>query len=321
MIRKILRKVHRIFLGALMRYKDFMVSRRAIESTILETIRGQQTLGQKKRLCLMAHFDAFGRFHECLQYYIRHLNERGFEIVLCSTAPRLDPHDLAAITPYCSLILRRENIGLDFASWKAALSQLTDLSRYDLLLVNNDSVFGPIFDLEPIFKAFEHSDADMGGLTDCWLKSYHLQSYFLLFKKAAFGSPAFQNFWSRVRLSYDKEAIIERYEVGVTQHFLAHHFKTFAAFPYHELRDRALEEKSFQYHKDVVKQPVNPSIYMWDVLVRDFQFPFIKGEVLKLNKFESKNAYRWRSYIPGEKKYLREMISEYLKLGHRNCVG
>lgn len=323
MIRRIARKIRNILRRSLHLYRERAIRKRLIMHTVLERIQGQAEPRSPKRLCLMAHFDETGRIHDYVQHYISHLYDLGFDVVLSSTSPSLYGHDVELIRPKCRLILRRENLGLDFASWKAALNEIPDLNSYEELLICNDSVLGPLRDLNPLFQKFRNSPLSIGGLTDCWIKRYHLQSYFLFFKREAFLSQVFRDFWDRVHLTFNKELIIERFEIGLSQHFLAHGFKLFVAFPYEEVRDKALAngKRSFQYWDLARLHPVNPSIFMWDVLLQDFDFPFIKGELLKFNKCSSLTAFRWRHMVPEAFPHVRDMIADYLKRGQRNSVG
>ena len=67
--------------------------------------------------------------------------------------------------------------------------------------------------------------ADFWGLTSGFLRRWHLQSYFMVFRKNVFTSEAFRHFWSQIRHLDNKLDIIETYEVELTQLLCSQGFK------------------------------------------------------------------------------------------------
>ncbi len=146
------------------------------------------------RICLFAHYDRNGAIGPWARHYhSRTLHAAGFRTTVVSTAPDLQEQDVLAIAPYCDAIYVRSNRGYDFGSWRTALRSLPyQIAADATVLITNDSVLGPFFDLRPIVDQFEASGADVCGLTDNSEVRSHLQSYFLLIRGRCFSIPKFR---------------------------------------------------------------------------------------------------------------------------------
>lgn len=275
--------------------REHRINRRSIESTELKSYVGvRQSRGQ--RACLFASWDPHGRIDPFVIEYLKELTECGFDIYFCTTSSTLDQNDLSVALKYCRVVTHRENVGLDFASWALLWRKNPEIKNYDSVLIANDSVFGPLQKLESYFVRMNEIDADFVGMTDSWEKYYHLQSYFVFCKKTALESGLLDSFLNSVKLSLDKDKIIEQYEVGMSQFAIRNRFKIAALFPYLDIRANALSKGThFQYNSLILRQPCNSTIFMWDILLREFRFPFLKTEILKINRKESLEVVHWRS--------------------------
>jgi hypothetical protein len=260
--------------GLFFRLKEKKLSSPSFTTAVYPVI-----LSEKKsdKLCLMAHFDPQGRIEPYVLNYVKALAEEGFDVVLVSTSAVLDESDIKNALTYCRGIIQRKNIGLDFASWKTAFDFIPDVWKYDRILLANDSVFGPFVPLRDIFRKFEESSAQVCGLTDCHQIDYHLQSYFLFFKKEIFNNPTFVNFWENMRIKYVKMEIVREYEVGFSSKLLSAGGELFALYKYDEILKYVKEYiPEFQYMPDLEKHPLNSSLHMWDILLKNYNYPFIK---------------------------------------------
>ena len=101
-------------------------------------------------------------------------------------------------------------------SYKVGIEEL-NLDTYDELIICNDSIYGPLQPLSQLFDKCDLMQADVWGITDSYQQSYHLQSYFIIFKQKALKSRAFTNFWSHVTVLNEKKDIIKCYEVGLSK--------------------------------------------------------------------------------------------------------
>ena len=103
-----------------------------------------------------------------------------------------------------------------------------ELKNYDSLTLMNDTCFGPLWDLEPIYKRFEaDTQVDFWGMTNFRKTKYfeeHLQSYFVTFKQQILRAISFQEFWTKVKDFTDVQDVINHYETKFTQYFLRKRF-------------------------------------------------------------------------------------------------
>lgn len=142
----------------------------------------------------------------------------------------------------------------------------TALDTYESLILCNDSVYGPLFDLSDIVNSMK--SYDFWSMTDNYEIEYHLQSYFMVYTKTAFKHPVFQAFWGNFKIYEDKQTLIEHNEIGFSQAMMN------TGLSYHS------------YYSVKNKNYVNVLQYHWDTLITEHQFPFIKKELLKRNPLQ-----------------------------------
>ena len=168
-------------------------------------------------VCVFSHFDAAGRILPYVQRYLSELVRCGFELHLVTTSPNLRSSDRLEVERAGVRVHCRENVGMDFASWQWALNHVVPLAEVDWLLLVNDSVFGPIFDLEPLFCAQFAKNWDFWGITDSYEVAWHLQSYFLCFRGDVARSEAFRKVFEVDFTRLTKRSIIRRGEISLSQ--------------------------------------------------------------------------------------------------------
>lgn len=275
------------------------------------------------RWCVYSHFDKNGRVEEYVFNALRCLNEAGFRIFLISTSPSIDSDSLSKLKKYTSLIAIRENLGYDFGSYKLGIQFLLshDITPRQLL-INNDSVFGPIFDLRPIVE--KSKNYDVYGLTDSVDHSYHIQSYFIIYNHRALRSTHFLEFWNSVKLldattPNFKNLIIQKYEVGGTQFFIKHGFRVGAAFGIEQIIKRQMDSflkqidssrKTHGFKVNNISIGHNPTHSHWEDLIRN-GFPYIKRELLTKNPTNSP-IENWAGAIESTHSYNTKMIIDAL---------
>lgn len=221
---------------------------------------------QKETISIFSHFDDNNEIKEDVIFYIKALSKIS-DIIFVSTAEGLSSHEIQSIEPYCRDIIVKKNIGYDFGAWKTGLKHLgTALDAYERLILCNDSVYGPLFDLDTIMTYMK--SYDFWSMTDNYEIEYHLQSYFVVYNKTAFTHPVFQAFWENFKIYEDKQTLIEHNEIGFSQ----------------DMMQTGLSYHSYYSVKD--KNYVNILQYHWDTLITEHQFPFIKKELLKRNPLQ-----------------------------------
>lgn len=166
-----------------------------------------------RRLFLFAFYDAQGIVGPSALYYLEALKKLG-ELRLCSDSP-LDDKEKAKLSGL-QWIFADNHGEYDFGSYKRAFEGAA-LEDYDYVYLVNDSVFGPISDLEPFLRRMEAGGNGAFGLA--WHPSRrhgHLQSWFIGLSPEVFRSPWFRDFLHSVRPAGSKEEICELYEIGLT---------------------------------------------------------------------------------------------------------
>lgn len=295
---------------------------------------GVLDLAAAARVAVFAHFDDQGVVHEFVHHYLREIHRAGFAVVFVTNAPRLRAADVERLAPLCALVLRRDNVGRDFGAFKDGIAAIPDLRRVESLLLANDSVYGPFHDMGEVVARMSLAEADVWGITDSWERSYHLQSFFLLFGRRALAGAAFARFWRELRYVQAKSWIIERYEIGLTRALMADGLRCRALCPYREVATTWLEavadglqsipsarelsgtRKAFVAGlADAVAFgiPVNSSHFFWDHLVLRAGCPFIKRELLRDNPARVPGVIRWQEVIRAVSKYDTDLIAHHLE--------
>lgn len=233
------------------------------------------------RVALLCHHDPSGRLRDDLLRYLRALHDAEFSTVLVSNSGALHPECLAETRAVCAAVLVRRNLGLDFCAWRDAMEHL-GLPRPDTkqLLLANDSVYGPLNPLAPLFARIGDAPG-LWGMTDSQERGFHLQSYFLLSQADVLHSAAWRAFWRGVRPVPSKWLVVGRYEIGLTQRLLRAGFSCQALFA-------GMEPEG--------GTGANPTLRRWRDLV-DAGLPFIKRELLRDNPQAAADLAAWRPRV------------------------
>ena len=174
-------------------------------------------------------------------------------------------------------LLERDNRGFDFAAWRDGINWLgfDTLQNSDSLTLMNDTCFGPLWDLAPIYQRFEEDpQVDFWGMTNFRKTRYfeeHLQSYFVTFKQSVLKDKSFREFWSQVEDFTDVQDVIDHYETQFTKRFVE------AGFKYQALLDTRQEEAGELVHPDFS--------YYKPLRILEAKIPFLKVKALTGNPF------------------------------------
>jgi rhamnan synthesis protein F len=258
----------------------------------------QDRSGNLRLVCLFSHFDAAGRILPYVQRYLSELSRCGFEIHLVSTSPNLSASDRRKVEREGVRVHCRENIGLDFASWQWALNHVVQLAEVDWLLLANDSVFGPIFDLEPLFRSQFAEKADFWGITDSHDVAWHLQSYFLCLRGDVARSEAFRDVFAVDFAGLTKQEIIRDGEISLSQSLLHSGFRGSAVCRFDRLRISGDHGQC------------NPTHFYWDQLIARLGCPFIKRELIRDNPMKLASAGYWKGFLERYTSYDTSLISD-----------
>ena len=234
-----------------------------------------------ERILLYVHFNKYKRVSNHVFYQLEQLKPLFSKILFISNshieeAIKKKLHDEFGI----SNLLERNNQGYDFAAWRDGMSAVgfEELKNYDSLTLMNDTCFGPLWDLEPIYKRFEaDTQVDFWGMTNFRKTKYfeeHLQSYFVTFKQQVLRAISFQEFWTQLKDFTDVQDVIDHYETKFTQYF------TEAGFTYQALFDTRREEAADLIHPDFT--------YYRPFTILEEKVPFLKVKAISGNPFSAR---------------------------------
>lgn len=157
------------------------------------------TAPRPKRLLLYAHYDRDGQVDPHVVYQIKALHEFGISIIFISNSP-VSEEDKGVLSPFITNMRLRPDEGYDWTAWKEALLALgiEGLSKYDELILMNDSCYGPVFPLEEMFSKMDKEDVDFWGITQSTDRQFpeHIQPYFCCIRKNVISSNSIFKFFS-----------------------------------------------------------------------------------------------------------------------------
>ena len=286
------------------------------------------------RAIIFVHYDRDNMVDDYVYYYLEELQKNASHLIFISTAQLLKK-DVENLSHYCSEVIIRENVGYDFMSYKTGLHNF-NYQDYDELVICNDSVYGPLYPLEDVFESMSQDSCDFWGITDNTDFYYHLQSYFMVFKKNVIQSNAFKRFWEQVKVLHNKDDIIQKYEIGLTRTLLDNGFTSsvYTKFQPTNIQKINIFLKKFTPSKIVNKitailsgqdklkriGKVNTTHHFWKELLISGKVPFIKIELLRDNPMKMDIA-NFEHTIGQVSHYDTQLIKNHLaRLKEASCI-
>lgn len=225
----------------------------------------------------------------------------GWNIIVSSTS-EIDPADVQRLENEGISFIISENKGYDFGSWKIALEEYGFLGRKVNLILANDSVIPVFSSMSEIQRHIELNQFDFYGMSESLEKGRHIQSYFRYFSSNLTGSGLFKSLILGIKYFPNelKDFLIDEYEVQFSRKIFKN-FPKFSSFLTTE-HVAALVKK---YNPGISISSVNPTLHFWSEIIQDYQFPFLKKDLLKRKEFHfdkvklyqnlkhSKTATRW----------------------------
>jgi GT2 family glycosyltransferase len=258
------------------------------------------TASSRRPLLLFAQFAADGRLRSDILPLLKAYRGHADVVFVGATPSLLDqPHILRALKNVCAAVLLRRNEGYDFGSWMAALRFCQkDLSGCRELILTNDSFWGPVRSLGPLFSRLHHNTADVVGLTDNLLYEPHLQSAFVSYRPAVLRSDVFNRFWAELPLFSVKRELVKHCEVG---------------FPV------LLRKAGFQL-ASIYSANASGNVlhFSWRSLIEDQGFPFLKVSLLRDNP-TGQSIDGWASLVSAYNPRLARRISRQLDPQPSGC--
>lgn len=215
-------------------------------------------------VAVLAHFSTGAVVSRSFNALIQAFLEHGFRVVVVSAADvdgqlEFDEAVMDHIT-----VLRKPNLGYDFGSWALGLNWDPSIKSRGLVVLANDSMVGPFASMDLIFDRVQESGADVVGMTETTQFVYHLQSYFVAYRRGVLADPVLSRFWMSVRHEPEKTRVIWQNEIGLSRLLWQEGYAMSAVFT----------------ARSVLPQGQNPTILSWRALLQ-LGFPFVKRELLR----------------------------------------
>lgn len=230
-----------------------------------------------KRLLLYVHFNRYNSLSSHVIYQLEKMRPLFSRLVFISNSPiAARDREYLKTNHLIDDFLQRENIGFDFAAWRDGMIHIgfENLSDYDSLTLMNDTCFGPLWDIVPLYRQFETDpETDFWGMTNFRKTTAfkeHLQSYYLSFSKEVVASTVFQDFWMKVQNYTVVQDVIDHYETQVTTSL------TDAGFSYKAVLDTVEMDTGGMLHPDF-------SFYNPTEILKN-RVPFIKVKTIEANQ-------------------------------------
>lgn len=228
-------------------------------------VRPQWVRPGTRPLLIYVHWDGQGEVRPDVLEQLRAYRPHA-DLVFVSAAPALLEHQstMARLRDLCEVVLVRHNEGYDFGSWQAGLAFCRRwIDRLPLLILTNDSCYGPLHSVDALFRRLAASKADVVGLTESTAIRSHLQSYFMAYRPRVLRTSLFWAFWEQIGIWAEKIDLVRAYEVGWSGVLTEAGFRLEALY--------------------LAGQHGNVTHTHWRELLEELHFPFLKTELLRLN--------------------------------------
>lgn len=221
-------------------------------------------------ILLYAHYDCDNTIDEHVIYQLKSLHEFNIDIIFISNS-KLTNESISSISNYISYIVQRNDEGYDWEAWREVIINLNIdiLSKYNRLIIMNDSCYGPIFPLDEMFSKMMNLKIDFWGITKSSEPDIikHIQPYFCVFNKSLLVTNVFYEFWKNMNKIYSYEDAVKFGELKMTEYFSNYGFK-YSVY---------VDVEKMEYIPSIgIDRPFVYSISYW--LIYNFRIPFIKNK-------------------------------------------
>ena len=305
--------------GRLLRRRNF----------VREHTSADDPLKDSRLAAIYVHFDPDGQVDDYVVHQVSALADAGFRVTFVSNSPALPDDSRARISAFCKDIIWRFNTGYDFGAYKDGIASIGNLDQLSGLLLMNDSVYGPFRQLREVLSRLDGSTADFWGIADSFEYQHHIQTFFMFFFPTVLQTPAFRRFWARLPYVNHKPWVIRNGEVGLSQRLYRAGLRSGVLAPYWSVAARMKarleamkgdapppsQQPGFARFQSRIlgNRAVNPMQYFWDILITDYDCPFIKRELIQSNPAGIPFLSRWRALVASRSEYDTSMIERHLQ--------
>ena len=254
-----------------------------------------------KRLFLFAGFDRDNIIDDTVVYYIKALSVLGDVVFV--TDNELSDEETKKISniPNVLHIYASKHGEYDFGSYKRGFLWALNknvLKNYDWVYFVNDSVYGPLYDIDPILKNLEKSGSDLVGMTESYDDNTpsHVQSWFIGFSKKVFTQKFFKDFIEKISRIPNKTSLIMKYEVGLSHTIMRHGFKSSVLV---NAKDNTIYEnprfiltKGLPFVKKSAISNLRRIYFLYPYVEREELLDFITAHMKRHNITMVKNSFR-----------------------------
>ena len=174
-------------------------------------------LRDARRVAVIASYGVEPRVSRSLLRLMEEFEAHGYTVVLVRASDSIHKPVWSGSISISPIVIAKPNVGYDFGSWATALALFPQIASAERVILVNDSLVGPFASLSTMIADFEQSFSDVWGATDTLEYIPHLQSYLLGFTNGVLMHPSLKSFWRHVRVIDDKDAIVARYEIGLSR--------------------------------------------------------------------------------------------------------
>lgn len=179
-----------------------------------------------KRLFLFAGYDQDGVIDDALIYYLSNLAKFGDVVFYMDNDCAASEIDKIKKYTLCACAARHGEY--DFGSYKRGYIWARDnniLQNYDYVYMVNDSVFGPLMEIERTLNNIESYKSDAAGLVVAHHRTHsYMESWFVRLNKTIFLAEWFDKFLSGIKHERKKTTVTTKYEHGLSNLIASHNY-------------------------------------------------------------------------------------------------
>jgi hypothetical protein len=207
-------------------------------------------------------------------------------------------------------IIERVNEGYDFGGYKDGMLLIREFSDAfsEVLLINN-SIFLLKSSLTELMQDVRDIEFDVTSITSSTEETFHLQSYFLHFKKRTLRDSGIWDWFSQLETNSNKRATVTSLEIPFSAQMNVLGFTCGAIWNSQQLVNLMYSAAGSNLLNEFRRQtgwivsmrgffsgqPLNPMHYMWPHLL-ELGCPFIKKDLVRGKVIRNLGADRWTSY-------------------------
>lgn len=250
---------------------------------------------QHRSVALFASYFERSQIPLYIRHYLTQLRPFFTEVQLLTNEKQLEERDLQWLKKQGIELKMYPNLGFDFGLWYRAFGDLAVQDYEQIALVNDSCIL--FRSPAPFMEWVQRSESPYCALLDSNEIYYHLQSYFLVIKKAAI--PVVYDYFMKTGIieSDDIRDIVQQYEMALPQQIFSHGWQPEAFFSYHYsffpvqkriatkgLRrlQRVWKKRQFAHRQGTAqlsRLEKNPMYYLTTFLI-DNGFPLVKKNMV-----------------------------------------